>query len=155
MTQQKEYLSKEKYKEVKEELEMLKTKKRKEVAEELEYAKSLGDLSENAEYQEARDEQAKVEDRIARLEYLLKNAEIVSSHSTNTVSIGSEVVLQKKGTSKEQVYTLVGSEEANTGTGKISVKSPIGEAIFGQKKGETITVETPGGKKGFTIKDIK
>lgn len=151
---QKEYISREKYKEIKEELEHLRTTRRKEVASQLEYAKSLGDLSENAEYQEARDEQAKIEDRISHLEHLLKNAEVVSGKSTGTVNVGSSVKLQKKGASKTQTFTIVGAEEADTNAGKISVKSPIGAAIHGKKKGDTVTVETPGGEKTYTIKDI-
>ena len=153
--QQKDYLSKEKYEEIKEELQYLRSTRRKEVADQLEYAKSLGDLSENAEYQEARDEQAKIEDRIAHLNHLLKNAEVVGNHSTNTVSVGSQVSLQKKGSSSTVDYTIVGSEESDADSGKISVKSPIGEAVFGAKKGDTVTVETPGGEKQFTVKDIK
>lgn len=155
MASQKEYLSKEKYKEIQDELDHLKTKRRKEVADHLEYAKSLGDLSENAEYQEARDEQAEIEDRIAHLEHLLKNAEVVSSHSKDSVGVGSQVTLQKKGASSTQTYTIVGAEEADTSEGKISVKSPIGQAIFGHAKGETVTVEAPSGEKEFTIKDIQ
>ena len=154
MSDDKEYLTKEKYNEIQKELEYLRTERRKEVADHLEYAKSLGDLSENAEYQEARDEQAEIEDRIAHLEHLLRNAKVVSGKSTDTVDIGSHVTLQKKSKSSTQSYTLVGSEEADTASGKISVNSPIGEAVFGKKKGETVTAETPGGEKEFTIVDI-
>lgn len=153
--EQKEYLTKEKYNEIQKELEWLRTTRRKEVADHLEYAKSLGDLSENAEYQEARDEQAEIEDRIAHLEHLLKNAEVVSKHSTDTVSVGSQVTIQKKGKSSTQTYTIVGSEEADTAEGKISVKSPIGDALFGNAKGDKVTVETPAGEKEFTIVDIQ
>ena len=116
-----EYLTKEKFDEFTKELAELKGTRRKEVAESLEYAKSLGDLSENAEYHEARDVQANVEDRIAKLEELLKTAEVVSSHATNAVNIGSVVTVEKDG--KKSTYTIVGSEEANIVANKISIRS--------------------------------
>src|SRR3989344_9611253 len=97
MTDAKEYLTKEKYEELGKELEYLKKTKRREVAEALEYAKSMGDLAENQEYQEARDMQAGVEDRIGKLENILKHAEIMGAHKGNVVSIGSTVVVRKSG----------------------------------------------------------
>ena len=96
MNEETSYLTKEKFEELKKELDYLRTIKRKEVAENLEYAKGLGDLSENAEYHEARDTQAAVEDRIARIEMMLKSASIVSAHGTDVVSIGSEVTVEKQ-----------------------------------------------------------
>ena len=108
-----DYLTKEKFQELGKELEHLKTVKRKEVAEALEYAKSLGDLSENQEYQEARDSQAILEDRINRLEIILKSAKIVSARSTNIVSVGSVVTLEKESDKSRKSYTMVGSEEAD------------------------------------------
>ncbi|MEX1028217.1 MAG: transcription elongation factor GreA [Candidatus Paceibacterota bacterium] len=155
MADEKEYLTPEKYKEVQDELEYLRTRRRKEVADQLEYAKSLGDLSENAEYQEARDLQAKVEEQIAHYEHLLKNAEVVSTHGTDSVTVGSHVVIQQKEKGTTQEFTIVGTEEADTASGKISVKSPIGEAIFGKKKGDEVKAETPGGTKTYVVKDIK
>ncbi|MEX0672575.1 MAG: transcription elongation factor GreA [Candidatus Paceibacterota bacterium] len=154
MADEKEYLTPEKHQEVQDELEYLRTRRRKEVADQLEYAKSLGDLSENAEYQEARDMQAKVEDRIAHLEHLLKNAEIVSTHGVDSVTVGSHVVLVQKEKGKTQEFTIVGTEEADTTQGKISIKSPIGEVIFGKKKGDEVVAQTPGGAKSYVIKDI-
>jgi len=80
---------------------------------------------------------------------------VVSKHSTDTVTVGSNVTIKKKGKDSTQTYTIVGSEEADTNEGKVSVKSPIGDALFGQEKGETVKVETPGGEKEFTIVDIQ
>lgn len=153
MKNEHEYLTKEKFDEFTKELELLKGVKRKEVAESLEYAKSLGDLSENAEYHEARDTQATIEDRIAKLEGLLKNASIVSTTHTGTVSVGSVVTVEKD--SKKFTYNIVGSEEADVVENKISIKSPFGQAIFGKKKGEKFTFQAPTGEISYTITDIK
>lgn len=155
MPQDQEYLTKEKYQELERELETLKTVKRKEIAEALEYAKSLGDLSENQEYHEARDDQAVLEDRITRLENILKTAVIVSAKSTDTISAGSTVTLHKISDKSERVYTLVGSEEADALSGKISVRSPLGTALMGKAKGETFSFETPNGTMSYKIIDIK
>ncbi len=148
-----EYLTKEKFDEFTKELMELKGTRRKEVAESLEYAKSLGDLSENAEYHEARDVQATVEDRIAKLEELLKSATVVSSHETNAVNIGSVVTVEKDG--KKSVYTIVGSEEANVMGNKISMKSPFGQAVLGKKKGDTFSFTAPSGELSYKVTDIK
>ena len=156
MTQKnKEYLSKEKFQELKIELENLKTKKRKEIAEELEFAKSLGDLSENAEYHEARESQAALEDRIANLESILANAEIVATRHTNQVEVGSTVHVKKTGDKAEKVYIIVGSEEADMLAGKISFKSPLGQALLGKKKGEEFKFKTPVGEAKYTITSIE
>jgi transcription elongation factor GreA len=150
-----EYLTKEKYEALQKELEHLKTTKRKEIAEALEYAKSLGDLSENQEYHEARDSQAVVEDRINRLEMILKTAAIVSTHDTSTVTVGSVVTLAKESTGAEIVYTFVGSEESDASQGKISIRSPLGMAAIGKKKGDVFSFQTPGGTMSYKIIDIK
>lgn len=150
-----DYLTKEKFKELEKELGHLKTVKRKEVAEALEYAKSLGDLSENQEYQEARDSQAILEDRINRLEVILKSAKIVSTQSTNLVMVGSVVTLEKESDKSRKSYTLVGSEEADATSGKISVRSPLGLAAMGKSKGEAFSFETPSGMMSYKIIDIK
>ena len=154
--EEKEYLTKEKEKELKEELEYLKKTKRKEVADQLEYAKSLGDLSENAEYHEARDLQGVVEDRIQKIESILKNAIIVSSHrNTETISIGSVVTIVREGSQEEKNYTIVGGEESDILTGKISIHSPLGEAVLGKKKGESFTFKAPAGSITYKIINIK
>ena len=151
--EEKEYLTKEKLDEIKAELAQLKSVKRKEIAEQLEYSKSLGDLSENAEYHEARDAQANLEDRISHLENLLKNAIIAPLHDKNVVSVGSNVTVEMKG--KKVTYTIVGSEEANMSLGKISVKSPFGTGVIGKKKGDKFMVETPNGNIEYTLIDLK
>ncbi len=155
MSDEKEYLSKEKYNELTEELDNLKKVKRREVAESLEYAKSLGDLSENAEYQEARTAQATIEDRIAKVEQILKNAEIMTLHHTSVVGIGSIVHVRKEGEEKDRVYKIVGSEEADMAQAKISMRSPMGEALQGKKKSDTFTLSTPTGKVKYTVAQIE
>lgn len=148
-----EYLTKEKFDEFTKELQELRSVKRKEVAEQLEYAKSLGDLSENAEYHEARNSQASVEDRIAKLEILLKHAVIVSGTHSGTVSVGSVVVVDKAG--KKVEFTIVGSEEADVAANKISIKSPFGQAILGKKKGDDFTFDAPSGKISYKVLEVK
>jgi transcription elongation factor GreA len=151
---EKEYLTQEKFDEFKKELNELKNVRRKEVAENLEYSKALGDLAENAEYHEARDMQATIEDRIAKLEELLKNAVIVSEHaSTGSVGIGSTVTVEREG--KSLSYTIVGSEEADVTTNKISVRSPFGQAILGKKAGEKFSFTAPAGELSYTVSYVK
>ncbi len=153
--EEKEFLTKEKHAELSAELDHLKKVKRKEIAEQLEYAKSLGDLSENAEYHEARDMQGVVEDRIQKLDSILKNAVIVSSHGTDAVAVGSIVTVSKEGDKNEKVYTIVGGEESDLASGKISVHSPFGEAILGKKKKETFTYNAPQGPITYKIIELK
>lgn len=150
-----EYLTKEKFAELEKELTVLKTTRRKEIAEALEYAKSLGDLSENQEYQEARDSQAVLEDRINHLEQVLKTAVIVSTQNSNVVVVGSTVNLEKASDKSRKSYTIVGSEEANAALGKISTKSPLGVGAMGKGKGDSFSFETPSGTMSYKIIDIK
>lgn len=149
-----EYLSQEKYNELEVELKNLKTVERKKIAEHLDFAKSLGDLSENAEYHEAREKQAEIEDRILQIEAILKNAEIVSSHGHSNVEVGSAVTIEKAGGEKKE-YNIVGSEEANMVLGKISHQSPLGGALLGHKKGDTVSVLTPKGEVSYKIIEVK
>ena len=151
--EEKEYLTKERHQALSEELEHLKKVKRKEIAEKLEYAKSLGDLSENAEYHEARDMQGVLEDRIQKLESVLKNAVIVSSHHTDLVDVGSTVTVEKNG--DEKTYIIVGTKESDFTAGKISMHSPFGEAIMGKKKKESFTFDAPSGPITYKVIDIK
>ncbi len=155
MKQEITYLTQEKFDELTKELEMLKTVRRNEVAQDLEYAKALGDLSENAEYHEAREAQATVEDRISKIEQLLKTAEIVSKHSKDKVTIGSVVTVKKAGTKENPVYTIVSSEEADVTKAKISFNSPLGSALVGKKKGDKFTFKTPKGEAEYTIVSIE
>lgn len=150
-----EYLTKEKFEELEKELNYLKTTKRKEVADALEYAKSLGDLAENQEYQEARDAQAVLEDRIKRVELILKSAAIVSGSSADLVAVGSVITVERENDKTKKSYTIVGSEEANAALGKISMRSPLGQAAMGKKKGESFSFETPSGTMTYKIVDIK
>lgn len=154
MASKKEYLTKKKYDELTEELAKLSHAGRKDVAEKLEYAKSLGDLSENAEYQEARDEQARIEYRISQLEDLLKNAEILHHKVGDIVEAGSTVII-KKGTGEDQTYELVGSEEADMSEGRLSYSSPLGRALMGKKTGDSFTFETPKGNTKYKIVNVK
>lgn len=147
----KEYLSAEKHKQLSEELERLKTVERKEIAKSLEYAKSLGDLSENAEYHEARERQSEVEDRIKQLEEILKNAEIISAHKTKVVSPGSNIKIKKISNGQEMEFTLVGSEEVDISASKISYQSPLGSALVGHKAGDEVKVNTPKGEVNYKI----
>lgn len=153
--QQKEYLTKERQSELIKELDNLKTVRRKEIAQDLEYARSLGDLSENAEFSKAREDQAVIEDRISQLESILANAEIIKAHHSNVVEVGTKVHLRNKSDKKEVIYTIVGSEEINTDENKISLKSPIGAAVMGKTKGDEFTAKTPGGEVSFTILSIE
>lgn len=150
-----EFLTREKFEELNKELDFLKTTRRKEIAESLEYARSLGDLSENAEYQEAREMQAATEERIQKLESILKSAKIVSHKVSDTVSLGSEVTIQKDGEKETHDYKVVGSEEANIHERKISYLSPLGEAMMGKKKGDEFTFMTPNGKQHYKILTVK
>lgn len=145
------YLTQQKFDELQAELTELKTVKRKEVAQNLEYARALGDLSENTEYQEAREAQAMVEDRIAIIENLLKTGEIVHELHGDSVSMGSEVTVEKTGSKDKVKFKIVGSDEANAVEGKISNLSPLGSQLLGKRKGESVTVKTP---KGTTVYKI-
>lgn len=150
------YLTAEKFNELKKELELLKTVRRKEVAESLEYARSLGDLSENAEYQEARDMQAAIEERIIHLEKTIKEAKIVAHDKKgDVVVLGSTVVIQKSKEKDSHTYTIVGSEEANIHERKLSYLSPLGEALMGKMKGDEFDFETPAGKQSYKILKVE
>jgi transcription elongation factor GreA len=155
MSNDTQYLTSEKFAELEKELDYLKTERRKEVAEHLEYAKKLGDLSENAEYHQAREEQAELEDRISRLENLLKTAVITKEQHGDVVTVGTTLRLQKEGDNKSYIYTIVGSEEADMAQGKISNLSPLGSSLIGKKIGDQVKVQTPKGSVTYTIAVIK
>ncbi|MEK7643320.1 MAG: transcription elongation factor GreA [Patescibacteria group bacterium] len=153
MTDDTEYLSKEGYIELQKKLEDLKTKKRVEIAQRLEYAKSLGDLSENAEYSEAKDAQMSNEAEVAKLEDLLSRAEVISTIVTGEVRIGSTVSVQKEKNGEER-FTIVGREEADPLKGRISLESPLGKAFLGKKKNDSVLVSTPRGQVQYLILEI-
>jgi len=157
ITDENTYLSQEKFDELTRELEHLKTIRRREIAEQLEYARSLGDLSENAEYEEARNMQAATEDRIRAIEDQLSHARIIEHGKSkgNAVSLGSFVTIQKVGEKDEHTYEVVGSAEANMQEHKISHLSPLGSALMGKKKGEAFSFITPKGSQKYKIVGIK
>lgn len=134
-------------KKLEDELENLKTVRRKEVAEKIKVALSFGDLSENSEYDEAKNEQAQVEVRIAQLENMLKNVKIIDEDDivTDVVSLGSKVTVLDVEFNEEVEYTIVGSTEADPMKSKISDESPVGNALLGAKVGEVVTATVPSG----------
>lgn len=129
------------------ELESLKTEKRQEVAEKIKIARGFGDLSENAEYDAAKEEQAQIEARIVQLEKMLKNAKVIDHDDIdlNKVSIGTRVKVYDEEFDEEVEYSIVGSTEADPDAFKISDESPVGKALIGRNIGETVEVDTPGG----------
>ena len=139
------------------ELQELKAVKRKEVAEKIKEAREQGDLSENAEYDAAKDEQRDIEARIEELEKILKNAEVVDEDEIDTkkINVGCSVVLIDKANKKEMTLKIVGSTEANSLKGMISNESPIGRELIGKKVGDNITVEAPSGTFKYKVKDIQ
>jgi len=139
------------------ELEQLKTVKRKEVVERIKIARSFGDLSENSEYDSAKEEQAFVEGRITTLENMIRNAKIIKEDelSTDAVSLGRTVTFVELPDGDEESYTVVGSAEADPFEGKISNDSPIAKSLMGKKVGDEVTVQTPGGEMNVRITSIK
>ncbi len=138
-----------------EEVNNLKNVKRKEILEALEAAKALGDLSENAEYHQAREDQGKIEDRIKQIEYMLQSAVVVKKHHSTKVEISTTVSVKKENTKDVITYSIVGAEEADMSKNKISNKSPLGEALFGKSKGDVVSITTPKGLVKYTIVDIQ
>ena len=138
------------------ELESLKTEKRQEVAEKIKIARGFGDLSENAEYDAAKEEQAQVEARIVQLEKMLKNAKVIDQDDIdlNNVSIGTRVKVYDEEFDEEVEYSIVGSTEADPYTNKISDESPVGRGLIGRNIGETVEIETPGGMVSLKILSI-
>ncbi len=148
-----EYLSEEGLEKLKQELHELKTSRRKEIADRLEHAKSLGDLSENAEYQEAKEEQSLIESEIAKFEEMVRDVVLIKKNqSRDLVQVGSTV--RVKSDRGEDTYTIVGSEEASPAEGKISNESPLGKSFLGKKPHEKVEVRTPGGTVEYEIVEI-
>lgn len=157
-----DYITKEKRRALEAELADLKGPKRREILESLEYAKSLGDLKENAEYHQAREDQGKLEERIKKVEQILQSSQTVSGGGGEVVEVGSRVIVQKiltpkmagmpaESGGKKKTYTIVGSEEADMAAGKISNRSPAGIALFGKKKGNNVSFKTPSGVVHYKI----
>ena len=148
------FLTEEGLKKLEQELEELRTTKRREVVETIKVALSFGDLSENSEYDEAKNEQARVEMRISELEEMLKNVKIINRNEAGkneTVGIGSRVRVHDADIGEEMTYNIVGSIEADPFKNKISDESPVGRALLGKKQGEEANVEVPGGAYKLTI----
>ena len=145
------------YKKLQEEIEYLSTVRRREVAERIRVAREFGDIAENAEYDDAKNDQAHLEARIAMLEERLKNARVVTKKEIRSgeVSVGTKVRLKDMGSNKTVEYHIVGSAEADPTSNKLSNESPVGKAIMGRKKGETVEVSAPRGTLKFKIMDIK
>ncbi len=143
--------------ELKEELNYLKTVREKEVAELIKEARSFGDLSENSEYDEAKNEQGKLFSRIAEIEAVLSNYVLIEEQhfDANAVSIGSQVTVKDKKTGKETTYRIVGSQEADPMQGRISEDSPFGKALLGRALGDKVEVEAPIGLLYYTVTDIQ
>ena len=139
------------------ELKNLKLVKRPEVIDRIKVARSFGDLSENSEYDAAKDEQSAVEQRIAQVEQMLKYAEVIDAESVdpNEVSVGKKITYTEVGEDDPETYTIVGSDESDPLNGKISNDSPIAQALLGKKKGETVTIVTPGGNFDVVINNVE
>ncbi len=157
MDEKKNILTYEGLKKYEDELHDLKVNKRQEVAQKIKEAREQGDLSENAEYDAAKDEQRDIEARIEALEKILKNAEVVTDEDvdTNKISIGCKVKIRDLEFNEDLEYKIVGSSEANSLKGKISNESPVGKALIGAKKGETVSVETQAGVFKYEVLGIE
>lgn len=155
MSDEKIYLTSEGFMEIEEELSHLKNTKRPEVIKALKDARALGDLSENADYDAARDEQAMVEGRIVELEKILENAVIIEGNKDGMVDLGSVVTIYYVEDDEEEEYKIVGSKEADPSENKISNESPLAKAIIGAKEGDVRSVESPNGKYDVKIVKVK
>ncbi len=137
-------------------LDYLKSVRRQEIADQIKKARAFGDISENAEYDEAKNEQAKIEGEISYIENTLRNAKVIEDDQIDTgvVSIGTKVKVIDLEYQEEIEYTMVGSAEANAATGKISNESPVGKALLGNQRGDIVEVQAPGGVVRLQIMDI-
>lgn len=149
------YITEDKKQALQDELSYLKTTKRREILESLEEARALGDLSENAEYHQSREDQGKTEDRILQIDNMLKSSVVVKKHSSSSVEIGTTVKVKKENGKDDITYSIVGAEEADMSNNKISNKSPLGEALFGKTKGDIVSIKTPKGLVKYTLVDIQ
>ncbi len=157
MTKEKQYpMTAEGKKKLEEELEHLKTVKRKEVVERIKIARSYGDLSENSEYDSAKEDQAFVEGKISSLESMIRNAVIITEDELNKdeVGLGKTVTFRELPDEEPETYTIVGSAEADPLEGRISNDSPIAKALIGHKTGDEVTIDTPGGEMKVVIEKI-
>ncbi|MDY0235841.1 MAG: transcription elongation factor GreA [Gudongella sp.] len=156
MAEKEVFLTREGLEKLENELEESKIVKRKEVAERIRQALDFGDISENSEYDQAKNEQAKLEERIAKIESILRNAKLIEDEeiSTEIVGIGSKVTVLDVEYNEEMEYTIVGSAETNPSEGKISNESPVGKALLGSKAGQVVDVNVPDGILKYKIQTI-
>ena len=149
------YLTPEGKEELERELDQLRTERIPELAQKLKEAVAQGDLKENADYHDTREQKSFVEGRIQYLENILRSAKIIETNgATDVVRIGASVTIREDGTDEDETYTIVGAAEANPTEGRISHESPIGKALIGHKKGDKVQVDTPAGKIKFKIRKI-
>ncbi|KAF2957476.1 transcription elongation factor GreA [Thermotoga sp. Ku-13t] len=148
-------LTKEGYEALKQELESLRHKLMYEISQRIKEARELGDLAENAEYDEAKNEQGRISGRIAELEEILNNAEIIESTESDVVSIGSWVVIKNLNTGEERTIRLVNPQESDIFSNKVSVDSPVGRVLLGKRIGEVIRLRTPAGQVRYEIIGIR
>ncbi|MBD7962431.1 transcription elongation factor GreA [Fictibacillus norfolkensis] len=155
--EKKHYMTLEGKEKLEKELEFLKTERRKEVVERIKVARSFGDLSENSEYDAAKDEQAFVEARIVQLEKMIRDSVIIEDNKdqSDNVSIGKTVKFKELPDGDEETYIIVGSAEADPFEGKISNDSPMAKSLFGKKPGDKVSVQTPGGEISVVILEVK
>lgn len=155
----KEYkLSAERLEELKQELNYLKTVREKEVADQIKEARSFGDLSENSEYDEAKNEQGKLYSRIAEIENILANCSVIEEEANsdpNTVRLGSKITVMDTALDEEETYQVVGSQEADPMNGRISEESPFGKALLGKRIGDTVIVDAPAGNIEYKVVSIQ
>lgn len=149
-----EYLTKEEKIKLEAELHELESTKRQEILDTLQFAKSLGDLSENAEYHQARDAQGRNEARIEELKQMLKNSVVVDASKSETITVGSHVTLLKTATNEKKDYVLVGTDDSDILSGKLSYKSPLGTILMGKAKGAVVEVKTPSGVVEYKVSKI-
>ncbi|MDD3048820.1 MAG: transcription elongation factor GreA [Bacilli bacterium] len=149
------YLTQEGLNKLKEELNFLKTDRRPEIIKAIKEARALGDLSENADYHAAREEQAELEERVQEIEAMVENAVIIKQEKANEVKIGTTVTIKYKGEKDTEEYIIVGSQEADPFRNKISNESPIAKALMKHKKGDNVIFESPNGKYEVQIMEIK
>ena len=157
MEEKKNILTYEGLKRYEDELHELKVVRRKEVAQKIKEAREQGDLSENAEYDAAKDEQRDIEARIEVLEKILKNVEVIADEdvTSDTINIGCTVVIKDLDEDETEEYSIVGSTESNSLAGKISNESPVGKALMGAAVGDTVTVSTPAGEFKYEVREIR
>ena len=148
------YLTQEKKEAFEAELQMLKTVKRVEIIDRLAFAKSLGDLSENAEYHSSKEDQGKNEARISQIEAMLKDPIMVEANTDGTIGLGSTVVVNKEGSDNEKTYLIVGAQEADVAEGKMSFDSPMGSKLMDKVEGDVVVVSTPRGETSYCIKKV-